>query len=93
MLFSQTPSESQATSTAVQAPVSLLIKFIERLYRTLPQFSSMAQSPEFIEALAASLFPPHDVGERVGVRERNGENDMIEIVDDEVRNVCVFFSE
>ena len=63
--------------------MDLLVKFLERLYRTLPHFCTMATSTEFIEALAATLFPPHDVmtppaasgaggGGRVGGREGGG---------------------
>ena len=75
----QTSTECQA----VQAPVDLLIKFLERLYRTLPQFCTVAHTQEFIEALAASLFPPHvSSGEE-------GESDMIEFDDEEVGCVCV----
>ena len=59
--------------------MDLLIKFLERLYRTLPQFCTVAHTQEFIEALAASLFPPHV----------EGESDMIEFDDEEVGCVCV----
>ena len=75
--------------------MGLLIKFLERLYRTLPHFCSMATSTEFIEALAATLFPPHDVltpavssGGGKGPGEREGEtngSDMIEFDDEEVK--------
>ena len=75
-----------------------MVKFLERLYRTLPDFCTMATSTEFIEALAATLFPPHDVvtpasasstgdGGRMGGRE--GEMDasnMIEFDDEEVKS-------
>ena len=66
----------------------LLIKFLERLYRTLPLFSTMAQSQEFIEALAAALFPPHDMAVKNGGfrgkdEEEEGES-LIEFNDEEV---------
>ena len=69
--------------------MGLLVKFLERLYRTLPLFCSMATSTEFIEALVATLFPPHYVC-RVGSREgeMNG-SDMIEFNDEEVCLSCV----
>ena len=49
----QDPTDLQLQSNAVN-----LIKFFERLYKTLPQFSLLASSHEFVEALVAALFPP-----------------------------------
>ena len=82
--------------------MGLLVKFLERLYRTLPQFCSMATSTEFIEALTATLFPPHDLltspsaGGRGRIGGSEGENecsDMIEFDDNEVKSwfyMCSF---
>jgi len=36
----------------------VLIKFLERLYKTLPQFATFAKKVEFIEALVATLMSP-----------------------------------
>ena len=36
----------------------MLIKFLERLYKTLPQFANFAKKVEFIEALVATLMSP-----------------------------------
>ena len=36
----------------------LLIKFLEQLYKTLPQFATFAKKVEFIEALVATLMSP-----------------------------------
>ena len=81
--------------------MDLLVKFLERLYRTLPHFCTMATSTEFIEALAATLFPPHDVmtppaasgaggGGRVGGREGEMDaSDMIEFDDEEVQSYFI----
>ena len=81
--------------------MDLLVKFLERLYRTLPHFCTMATSTEFIEALAATLFPPHDVmtpasasgaggGGRVGRREGEMDgSDMIEFDDEEVKSCFI----
>ena len=41
---------------ALQNPALVLIKFLERIYRTLPQFATFARKAEFIEALATTLF-------------------------------------
>lgn len=49
----QDPTDSQIQGNAVN-----LIKLFERLYKTLPQFSLLVSSQEFVEALVATLFPP-----------------------------------
>ena len=36
----------------------MIIKFLEKLYRNLPQFAKQATQPDFIESLVATLFPP-----------------------------------
>ena len=36
----------------------MIIKFLERVYRDVPQFAKMATQPEFVESLVATLFPP-----------------------------------
>ena len=89
LIFSyQTPGATQAT-TATQAPVELLVKFLERLYRTLPLFCSVANSQEFIEALAATLFPlplhpaPPPPPSNGGPGGREGDQEEIAEIDDE----------
>lgn len=65
----------------------LLIKFLERLYRTLPQFCSVANTQEFIEALAAILFPPHGISQ--GGRDEEEDSSVLEFddADEEVWDV------
>lgn len=36
----------------------VIVKFLERVYRDVPQFAKMATQPEFVESLVATLFPP-----------------------------------
>ena len=36
----------------------MIVKFLERMYRDVPQFAKMATQPEFVESLVATLFPP-----------------------------------
>ncbi len=66
----------------------MLVKSLERLYRTLPQFADMAKQQEFIESLAATLFPLRPSGERgVGMvcsEEVEGESRTHEFDDDGV---------
>ena len=50
------------TNRALQNPALVLVKFLERIYRTLPQFATFARKAEFIEALAATLFSPTQRG-------------------------------
>ena len=80
------PQNSEGSGSAhlqMQAPVDLLVKFIERLYRRLPQFVNLALSQEFIEALAASLFPPTTLAPVD--RDKNRESKMKEFDDEDVR--------
>ena len=41
------------------------VKFLERLYKTLPQFAIFAEKVEFIEALVATLMSPSMKGDKL----------------------------
>ena len=49
---------SQENADDLQQNAVNLVKFFERLYKRLPQFAALAATPEFIDALVATLFPP-----------------------------------
>ena len=50
----------------------MLIKFLEQLYKTLPQFATFAKKVEFIEALVATMFTP-SLSEGVGELESDAQ--------------------
>ena len=56
------PITQDTTNRALQNPALVLIKFLERIYKTLPQFATFARKAEFIEALAVTLFSPTQRG-------------------------------
>jgi len=52
----------QDSSYVQQKKALVLIKFLEQLYKTLPQFATFAKKVEFIEALVVTLFAPSLIG-------------------------------
>lgn len=70
-------------------PALVLVKSLERLYRTCPQFTDLAKQQDFIEALAATLFAPVK-HERVGMEELEGDLQQNECDDDGVSTIVAF---
>jgi len=52
------PPTQDSSDRVRQKTALVLIKFLERLCKTLPQFATFAKKVEFIEALVATLMSP-----------------------------------
>ena len=52
------PPTQDSSDHVRQKTALVLIKFLERLFKTLPQFATFAKKVEFIEALVATLMSP-----------------------------------
>jgi len=61
-----------------QKKAVVLIKFLNQLYKTLPQFATFAKKVEFIEALVATLFVPSLSG---GVGELESDAQVVDTDD------------
>ena len=77
----RTHAHTQDSADCVQQKISLvLIKFLQQLYETLPQFASFAKKADFIEAQVATLFPPllrGGVGEPVSAMQVTDAEDEV----------------
>ena len=69
-----------------QAQALVVIKFLEQVYTCLPSFkSSLSTSQDFIESLAATLFPPNNL---MTVEEEEGGGEDTE--EDVSTRACIY---